>query len=292
MAGTGQSERLTAHLGRVVSARALRRRLSAAIDVGALFALAGELACSEYGFDRGLVLSVAGSRLTAEATDALASDASDRLRRQVLAAPVILTHDAYESELIRLRRPTRELRPTQPSTLARALELRNFTLAPIAPESQVLALLVVDREQPVGAVETAEIAAFADVVAGALAHVVLRARQQELTSDLRHLIASTQAFMRELLDAPVVLPSHDGHRPTFPLTGPLGQGAASGLEGLLSDSETRIAALLVQGRSNREIADELIVSPETVKAHVARILRKLGAANRVEAVATIMRRAA
>jgi DNA-binding CsgD family transcriptional regulator len=33
----------------------------------------------------------------------------------------------------------------------------------------------------------------------------------------------------------------------------------------------------------------LILSPETVKATVARILRKLGASNRVEAVATILR---
>jgi DNA-binding CsgD family transcriptional regulator len=47
--------------------------------------------------------------------------------------------------------------------------------------------------------------------------------------------------------------------------------------------------LLVQGRSNREIADELILSPETVKAHVARILRKLGASNRAEAVSLIFR---
>jgi DNA-binding NarL/FixJ family response regulator len=45
----------------------------------------------------------------------------------------------------------------------------------------------------------------------------------------------------------------------------------------------------VQGRSNREIADEIFMSQETVKASVARILRKLGAANRVEAVTTILR---
>jgi LuxR family transcriptional regulator, regulator of acetate metabolism len=233
------------------------------------------------------VLSVEGNMLTAEATDALPSDASDRLRRQVLAAPVILTHDAYEAEVIRLRRPS--LSPSRPSTLALALALREFSLAPIVPESRTLALLLVDREAPVEPAANDDIAAFADVVAGALAHVVVRARQEELTSDLRHLIASTQALMRELLEAPVMLPSHDGHRPSFPLTGLLAQGGAIALEELLSDSEARIASLLVEGRSNREIADQLIVSPETVKAHVARILRKLGAANRVEAVATIIR---
>jgi LuxR family transcriptional regulator, regulator of acetate metabolism len=281
--------RLQCHLERLARVHGLRRRLSAAGDVGALFSLAAELVCSEYGFERGLLLSVDGNRLTAGATDTLLDDASDKLRRQVLAAPVILTHATHEAEVIRLRRPPRGARSTLPCTLETALQLRNYVLAPIVPESRTLALLVVDREAPVEFLDSAEIVAFADMVAGALAHVVLRARQQELASDLRHLTASTQALMRELLEAPVMLPSRDGQRPAFPLSGPLGYGAAEGLRELLSDGEFRIATLLVQGRSNREIADELIVSPETVKAHVARILRKLGASNRVEAVSTILR---
>jgi DNA-binding NarL/FixJ family response regulator len=282
-------ERIRAHLGRLACLHSLRVRLCASGDVGALFASAAELACSAYGFERGLVVSVDRNRLTADASDALGDDASDRLRRQVLSAPVILTHDAYEAEVIRLRRPSREPRSTSRSTLASALRLRSFALAPIVPERHALALLVVDREAPVDALDSAEIAAFGDLVAGALAHIVLRVRQQELAIDLRHLTASTQAMMRELLEAPVTLPSRDGGRPAFPLTSPLGFGAAAGLRELLSDGEARIATLLVHGRSNREIADELIVSPETVKANVARILRKLGASNRVEAVSMILR---
>ena len=56
-------------------------------------------------------------------------------------------------------------------------------------------------------------------------------------------------------------------------------------EGLLSAREIEILDRLVAGRSNREIAEELVLAPDTIKGHVARILRKLGAANRVEAVA-------
>jgi DNA-binding CsgD family transcriptional regulator len=37
--------------------------------------------------------------------------------------------------------------------------------------------------------------------------------------------------------------------------------------------------------SNREIGERLFISPDTVKDHVARVVRKLGASNRVEAVA-------
>jgi DNA-binding NarL/FixJ family response regulator len=282
------ADRLTSHLERLAHLHVLRRRLCGSADVGAMFATAASLACSEYGFERGVVLSVDRNRLTAEATDPLACDASDRLRRQVLSAPLILTHDAYEAELIRLRRPSRSGCASS-STLASALKLRSFALAPIVPESHALAVLVLDREQPVDALDTAEVVAFADIVAGALAHVVLRARQQELSDDLRHLTTSTQALMRELLEAPVTLPHQDGQRPAFPLCGALGAGSADGLRELLSEGELRIARLLVQGRSNREIAHELIVSPETVKANVARILRKLGASNRVEAASMILR---
>jgi NarL family two-component system response regulator LiaR len=42
-------------------------------------------------------------------------------------------------------------------------------------------------------------------------------------------------------------------------------------------------ALLVEGMSNAQIADELTVSPATVNYHVGNILSKLGAANRTEA---------
>jgi LuxR family transcriptional regulator, regulator of acetate metabolism len=286
--GEASAARLCCHQERLWRLHALRRRLSASADVGSLFALAADLACSEYGFERGLVLSVDGNRLTADASEPLSGDASDRLRRQMLAAPVTVTHEVHEAEVIRLR-SSREPRLVLPCALESALDLRSYVLAPIVPESRTLGLLLVDREDPIETLDSAEIVAFADIVAGALTHVVLRARQQELASELRQLTASTHAMMRELLEAPVALPCRDGQRQAFPLTGPLGYGAEDGLRTLLSESETRIAALLVQGLSNRAIADELIVSPETVKAHVARILRKLGASNRVEAVSMILR---
>jgi LuxR family transcriptional regulator, maltose regulon positive regulatory protein len=43
--------------------------------------------------------------------------------------------------------------------------------------------------------------------------------------------------------------------------------------------------LLAAGRSNRDIAADLVVTLDTVKKHVSHILSKLGAVNRTEAVA-------
>ncbi len=57
------------------------------------------------------------------------------------------------------------------------------------------------------------------------------------------------------------------------------------LGGDLSPREQEVLALLVEGMSNAQIAQRLIVSVAAVKFHVSSILSKLGAANRTEAAA-------
>ena len=52
----------------------------------------------------------------------------------------------------------------------------------------------------------------------------------------------------------------------------------------LTDREMQVLGLMAAGRSNQEIADELVVVLDTVKKHVGHILDKLGAANRTQAV--------
>lgn len=53
----------------------------------------------------------------------------------------------------------------------------------------------------------------------------------------------------------------------------------------LTDRERDILALMVEGKSNGEIAERLFVSQSTVKFHVSNILSKLGVSGRTEAVA-------
>lgn len=54
-------------------------------------------------------------------------------------------------------------------------------------------------------------------------------------------------------------------------------------KGHLTDRETEVLKLLVKGKSNTEIAKELIVSVHTAKAHVCSILQKLCVDDRVQA---------
>jgi two-component system, NarL family, response regulator LiaR len=51
----------------------------------------------------------------------------------------------------------------------------------------------------------------------------------------------------------------------------------------LSEREREVLALLGHGLSNREIADELYLSVDTVKTHVRKVFTKLGVGNRTQA---------
>ena len=53
----------------------------------------------------------------------------------------------------------------------------------------------------------------------------------------------------------------------------------------MTGREKEILALMVEGMSNNEIAERLIVSQSTIKFHVSNILSKLGVTGRTEAVA-------
>lgn len=53
----------------------------------------------------------------------------------------------------------------------------------------------------------------------------------------------------------------------------------------LSTREIELLTLIADGKTNKEIAKQLIISPGTVKAHTSNIYRKLEVANRTEAVA-------
>lgn len=58
----------------------------------------------------------------------------------------------------------------------------------------------------------------------------------------------------------------------------------------LSDREVEVLQYVAEGKSNKEIADQLMISEKTVKAHLRSIFRKLEVGDRAQAVAHAMRK--
>jgi DNA-binding NarL/FixJ family response regulator len=59
-------------------------------------------------------------------------------------------------------------------------------------------------------------------------------------------------------------------------------GGRPAATGELTPTERRIAALAAEGRSNKEIATALFVTPKTVGTQLSRIYRKVGVHSRTE----------
>jgi DNA-binding NarL/FixJ family response regulator len=75
---------------------------------------------------------------------------------------------------------------------------------------------------------------------------------------------------------------------------PADEGAAAAPAGAapplgLTEREVEVLALIAEGKSNREIGQQLYMSPKTASVHVTHILQKLGVRTRVQAAAIAAR---
>ena len=71
--------------------------------------------------------------------------------------------------------------------------------------------------------------------------------------------------------------------PVDPAVAPEAPSTAASLG--LTRRETEVLALVAEGRTNRQIGQELFITPKTASLHVSRILAKLGVTGRGEAAA-------
>jgi DNA-binding NarL/FixJ family response regulator len=59
---------------------------------------------------------------------------------------------------------------------------------------------------------------------------------------------------------------------------------AEGRHALLSTREREVLDMVAAGKTNREIAERLVLSPHTIKDHTSTLYRKIGARNRAQAI--------
>lgn len=107
------------------------------------------------------------------------------------------------------------------------------------------------------------------VVAGASGYVLKEADARDLLCDIRRVSQGVSLLDPALTDAPPAPVSRE-------------QEAESLLNGL-TPQERKILGLIAQGRSNRQIAQQLFLAEATVKNYVSNLLSKLGMRRRTEA---------
>ncbi|TDP92790.1 ATP-binding protein [Labedaea rhizosphaerae] len=109
-----------------------------------------------------------------------------------------------------------------------------------------------------------------------LAKALLAKGERSELSTARELVTAAAAEFRRL-DLPGPLASADATLAAV--------DAAARASNPLSPRELEVVARIVQAKSNREIAQELVLSERTVETHVRNILAKLGCASRTEIAA-------
>jgi DNA-binding NarL/FixJ family response regulator len=121
--------------------------------------------------------------------------------------------------------------------------------------------------------------AHAALRAGASGFLLKDARPEELLAGIRAVADGdaviAPALTRRLLDA------YAQHLPSSPHDQ---QNLADPRLDALTEREREILVAIGQGWTNGEIAKQLVLSESTVKTHVGRVLAKIGARDRVQAV--------
>jgi DNA-binding NarL/FixJ family response regulator len=132
------------------------------------------------------------------------------------------------------------------------------TIREESPEARIIVLSVHDGEEDI----------YRAVRAGAIGYLHKAARREEIVAAIRAAAAGKTCF------SPAIA----------------AKLAAREQQASLSKRELEVLHLIVEGRSNKEIAKELNLAQVTVKLHVGHVLEKLGVMDRTQAATTAIQR--
>jgi DNA-binding CsgD family transcriptional regulator len=314
--GSGEEPAATAALGRcLVALGRLQRetqacveseRLDALVNVHEGLARVGQLAsvpevveeaakelCLSGRFDRTIMFWLSDGRLRVAAVHA--QDQADREHAaHAVHAGASLTPGLAETEVVRRRAVLLVGEGADDGRPSAWPQLRGgsaHVIAPLVSAGQVVGLVEADRQRSgrgLRRIDRDVCGAFAMGLGYALDRAVLNQRLQSQRTEFQRLVRATDAVIADFDD------SRDwfrdtGHGPAAPMAATLLAPVSPRLETTLSAREIDVLEALASGATNAQIAARLFITEETVKSHVKRILRKLGASNRAEAVSRFLR---
>jgi NarL family two-component system response regulator LiaR len=126
------------------------------------------------------------------------------------------------------------------------------------PEIKIIAMTSFEEEELVQGV----------LAAGAISYLLKNVTSDELAKAIRDAVSGKSTLSPEAANALV--------HATRPIKQPLFD---------LTERELEVLNLVAQGQSNQQIADTLVISLATVKAHISNILSKFQVSSRSEAIA-------
>ena len=126
------------------------------------------------------------------------------------------------------------------------------------PEIKIIAMTSFEEEELVQGV----------LAAGAISYLLKNVSSDELAKAIRDAASGKSTLSPEAARV-LVQATRPTKQPLFDLT----------------EREMEVLNLVVQGKNNQQIADELVISLATVKAHISSILSKLQVSSRAEATA-------
>ena len=130
------------------------------------------------------------------------------------------------------------------------------------PDIKVIAMTSFEDEELVQGV----------LAAGAISYLLKNITSDELAKAIKDAVSGRSTLSPEAATA-LIHATRSARQPAYDLT----------------EREMEVLNLVVQGQSNQQIADAMVISIATVKAHISNILSKLQVSSRAEAIAYAIR---
>jgi DNA-binding CsgD family transcriptional regulator len=257
-----------------------------------------EAVATSCGFDRAMLSRVEGSSWRPwKSFSAADREAEQRFRGWITATPEIpLDHLLLENEMVRRHAPAIVLSPDDSRVyrpFAEASGLTSYVAAPLMPAGRVIGFLHADHEEAaVTEIDRDVLWAFTEAFGHIFERAVLLNRLREQREQVGRAMETVASVLEDLANAEIELA---GRGPEVSAAGagaglqPASNLPGSRIEALLTARELEVLALMATGATNARIAQQLVISDGTVKSHVKRILRKLRAGNRAEAISRYLR---
>ncbi|WP_342661681.1 LuxR C-terminal-related transcriptional regulator [Rhodococcus ruber] len=205
-----------------------------------------------------------------------------------------LGHRLIESEILRRRSPVLVSRAQADARVdpgfKQVTSTSSYVAAPIIVGSTVFGFVHADTPsdgREVGEFDRTLVRTFSESLGYAMERLYYQERLRTIRQQVTQILEGSPDMLDELInsneEATDLAAASPGCRH------PLQSGYPTGVTDVLTRRELEVLAHLAEGDSNTRIANRLFISEATAKAHVRNILRKLGAANRTEAVSRYLR---